>query len=531
MRFIVISIFISLSNFSIGQTSWFKHLSGWRAKSTLAKGDTLLTCGMNSEIKSFGKKYGTFLFWNTAKGDSLDHFRINLDTLENDTTRSSPISYDYYSSILNNESPAHFINLSYGQKKERAFLLKFNNFYSHDFNLEEFTKDTFNTFIHNVILLDYTDIIFLPYVILEKQLERTLNTIIYKETKGKRVKIKEIVNYPLLKYETTCHIKNSKSNASFFFKMREMWDYAGAPRMWADYIIKMDTNGNELWQCFPSNRDSINTEGMQMVQKPNGNLLVSWCDFWYRPYKNMIGSQQPQVNNHCTLWFAEIDSTGKVLWRKQIKQFLSSKIKRDSAQNLVHFKSIATPSGVLWTGYYAWQYSHNYLLKTDFDGNPIWYREYELYPNNTARQEFKSYDVTATSDGSYVLTGEYISDKGNIFKNGCQLATIIKVDSFGCLEPGCQKADSLIGIKTLKKSLCRIYPNPANESVTIEPPYSFKGEYSIKIYSSDGRLVEELETCKSKILNIETYKAGLYLFEVFNKNRNELARHKVSIVR
>ena len=423
----------------------------------------------------------------------------------------------------------HFIGLNYGRKKERAFLVTFKNFFSKKYVLEEYSKDTFSSYINNLIPLSALNIVFSPYAIIEKPLHVEFSTVIFKEHNGTRVKINEISNSSSYKYETTCHIKNTKSDKSFFFIKRQMWDYAGAPRMWADYIIKMDTNGNQLWQCYPNNRDSINTEGMQIVQKPNGNLLVSWCDFWYRPYKNMIGSQQPQVNDHCTLWFAEIDSTGKVLWRKQMKQFLSSKIKRDSVHNLVHFKSIATPSGVLWTGYYAWQYSHNYLLKTDFDGNPIWFREYELYPNNTARQEFKSYDVTATSDGGYVLTGEYISDKGNIFKNGCQLATIIKVDSFGCLEPGCQKADSIpVSIRPTKYlQYCKVYPNPANEAVTIQLPFNKKGTYLLEVFSMTGKLIEKIAMHESTELNTAKYPAGFYLFKLYNEQSYET--HKISI--
>jgi hypothetical protein len=292
----------------------------------------------------------------------------------------------------------------------------------------------------------------------------------------------------------------------------------------------MDTLGNELWRCQPNNRDSINTEGMQMVQKPNGNLLVSWCDYWYRPYKNMIGSQQPQGNDNCTVWFAEIDANGKVLWRKSIKGFLTQKIARKNYENLFHSKVLAVKDGLIWSGNYSYYYRHNYLLKTDFDGNPIWYREYELYPSNTAEQEFKSYDVTATSDGGYVLTGEYISDKGNIFKNGCQLATIIKVDRFGCLEPGCQKADSATtAIKDIKKIGCKVYPNPANETVNIELPKGKNGDYVLEVFDMQGKLNEKISIHTSLELNTSKYANGFYLFKLYNEKRNEIETHKITV--
>lgn len=525
--FFILGAIASLS--SISQTTWFKHLPGWQARNSLSKGDTILTCGMDALSKSFGNKIETFLYWNSINGDSMNFFKINLDTIEQDSTRSSVISYNYTSSIINNFETYHFVNLRYGNKKGRAFIFNLKNFYDSKYFLSEYTIDTFTTAINNLIYLGNLRVLFVPYFIVEKPLERTANTVIYKEKNNKKTLIHEIKNSSSLKYETTCHIKDNTSSKTFFFIMREMWDYAGAPRQWESYIIKMDTLGNELWRVAPNNRDSINPEGMQMVQKPNGNLLVSWCDYWYRPYKNMIGSSEPQLNRKCTVWFAEIDENGKILWRKNTRKYLSLKV-IDTTQDLRHSKALLTNNGILWTGYYSYYYFHNYLLKTDFNGNPIWYREYELYKTNTAEQEFKPYDVTATTDGGFVLTGEFISYKSNLFPDGCQLATIIKTDSFGCLEPGCQKNDSQIGIKTIKRTYFKIYPNPANEKITIEFPY-FTGDYTISIYSPEGKHIETIQTEKTVNINTSKYKSGLYLFEIYNKNKSEIERHKISIIR
>jgi hypothetical protein len=255
---------------------------------------------------------------------------------------------------------------------------------------------------------------------------------------------------------------------------------------------------------------------------------VSWCDDTYRPYKNPMGSNEPQPNRKCTIWFTEVDSNGKVLWRKNIRKYLSTKM-IDTSQDLNHRKATLVNDGIVWTGNYSYYYYHNYLLKTDFDGNPIWYREYELYPSNTAEQEFKPYDVTATNDGGYVLTGEYISQPGNVFKNGCQLATIIKVDSFGCLEPGCQKADSIpVSIRPTKYlQYCKVYPNPANEAVTIQLPFNKKGTYLLEVFSMTGKLIEKIAMHESTELNTAKYPAGFYLFKLYNEQSYET--HKISI--
>jgi hypothetical protein len=527
MRFTIICILLLSSNLCVSQNVWFKHLPGWHARNTMTFNDTILTCGMDLTVKNFGNKIETFLYWSTINGDSLGLKKIKLDSIENDETRSSVISYNYSSSVKINNTTQHFVNLRYGGKKSRAFLISLNKFIDSTYSLYEYTVDTFTTCINNKLFLDKLSVFFVPYFIVDKPLERTANTLIYKERNNKRVPIHEIKNSSSIKYETTCHLNNKKSNSTFFYILRYMTDYAGAPRLWQDYIIKMDTTGKELWRVAPSNRDSINPEGMQMVQKPNGNLLVSWCDYWYRAGKNPVGHpSEPQGNYHCTVWFAEIDSEGKVLWRKNIKPFLTKKIGRDSSHNLFHKKVATLKDGVLWTGNYSWKYNHSYLLKTDFNGNPIWYREYELYPSNSARQEFTPYDVTATSDGGYVLTGEYVSQAGNIFKDGCQLATIIKVDSFGCLEEGCQKDDTTIGIKTLVTNTVmsiKVYPNPTNKEVILEwENRNLTKDVKVTLVDVYGKIIMNKtwdSSQKALKLDLEGNSYGVYYIDVKDKNK------------
>jgi hypothetical protein len=520
-------IFIFLFNYCQSQNRWFKHLEGWTADQSFEVNDTIYTFGVTSKyLVDTTEIYNSFINSCLINNSNIFQKNIGIDSFEKDSLAST-FARTNRSILFNNNFFYLGLSLFKSNNKEHSYLTKYN---SSKGILDTIivTKDTFNTQIEVVKFIN--DKLFVGGNYAPGGSKNWTRITTYLQFyDGKRIKL--IKTYPDVNNTARWRLKeileNKKSKSSFFVHLQHQQFSSGT--IFGDYIVKMDTIGNELWQCYPSNRDSINTEGMQMVQKPNGNLLVSWCDFWYRPYKNMIGSQQPQVNDHCTLWFAEIDSTGKVLWRKQMKQFLSSKIKRDSVHNLVHFKSIATPSGVLWSGYYAWQYSHNYLLKTDFDGNPIWYREYELYPSNTAQQEFKPYDVTATSDGGYVLTGEYISDKGNFFKNGCQLATIIKVDSFGCLLPGCQKADSsTTAIKRLQKSGFKLYPNPNSGSFNIEIENPAK-DVSIEVLDMMGKHianVERVEKVNSLGLDIAD---GMYWVRV--KNGGAVYNQKVSIVK
>jgi hypothetical protein len=528
MKLVCLFAGLVTSAYLYGQKTYFKHLDGFSARQSFIINDTIYTIG--NKITNFTTfyRYNVFISKTDNSGNTSNNFIIAIDSFENDTFRSTLIRYGK-GSTLHNENLYSALTLAGNGKKDRAFLAKYStlNGISDTLNC---TKDTFATVIEEVFCNKNNQVVCGFYFYYLSQLTTKLTTFIY-YYKDKKIKWSKL--YPDESLNSRWRLKNTlngKGEKYFFVHLQHQQDFAGVPRVTDDYVIKMDTLGNELWRCQPNNRDSINTEGMQMVQKPNGNLLVSWCDYWYRPYKNMIGSQQPQGNDNCTVWFAEIDANGKVLWRKSIKWFLTQKIARNNYENLFHSKVIAVKDGLIWSGNYSYYYRHNYLLKTDFNGNPIWYREYELYKTNTAEQEFIPYDVTATSDGGYVLTGEFISQPGNVFKNGCQLATIIKVDSFGCLLPGCQKVDSATtAIRDIRKIGCKVYPNPANETVNIELPKGKNGDYVLEVFDMQGKLIEKISIHTSLELNTSKYANGFYLFKLYNEKRNEIETHKITV--
>lgn len=486
LKFVICAIIFPCLCF--GQVTWFKHIKGWTARQSFVRNDTIFSFGMD-EINS--SKIISIINGYDLNGKSLFSLPINFDTIEKNPDRITTLA-NYRTVFKDGNMFIIGTNLRDGGQKSSCYL-NFNNLLSN--HLVDITIDTFSTYLDELIKIGNSYYIAGDYRFIETQLTELPLSFILKWNKDSKKFIKTYKSQQgasgwVWSYEDM--LINKKKTGTYFTHLRYKWDSKGG--QWEDYIIKMDTLGNELWKCQPNNRDSINPEGMQMIQKPDGNLLVSWCDNWYRPAKNPQGNPYwAQDNPYSTLWFAEIDSTGKVVWRKNIRKYLSSKLTDTSMhQNLIHSKVIATNNDcVLWTGDFYWNGYKNYLLKTDFNGNPIWFREYQLYPNNTVREDFKPYDITTTPGGDYILTGEYISQPGNVFKNGCQLATIIKVDSFGCLEPGCQKNDTIIAVKTIQKNGFKIYPNPNNGNFTLEIENPAKG-VSIEIYDILGNLVKRV---------------------------------------
>ncbi|MCC6722272.1 MAG: T9SS type A sorting domain-containing protein [Bacteroidia bacterium] len=525
MRSTIIFILISLAFLSTSaQERWVKHLPGWTARQSFLRGDTLFSFGMNNGGSS---RILTFINGCALNGGSLFNSIINIDTIEMNPNRSTVLS-SYQTVMMEGNQFVVGLNLLGDYKKSTCFL-DFVNKKNHV--LHNLSFDTFSTYSSGIVKIGKSYYIAGDYRYYEDALNSLPVTYILKWSADSKNYLRSYKAKPgALGWDWVYEdmLKDDLNFDTYFVILSYKADYTGSPNTWDDYIIKMDTLGNELWRCMPNNRDSINTAGMQMIQKSNGNLLVSWSDYYYRRGKNPQGSTSiMQGNDNCKVWFAEIDTVGKVLWRKNISGYLAQKLNRDSYHNLVHKKVIKTSSGCLWSGYYNWAYTHSYLLKTDFEGNPIWYREYNLHPDNNARQDFKPYDITPTPDGGYVITGEYISNPGNLYPQGCQLATIVKVDSFGCLAPGCQLASVNKFPVQRDYELASLYPNPANSVLRIE--FQKKFPYQVLLYNNLGQLVSEYSNTGTGILDIHSFSNGLYLLKIINKESGNIQTHKVQI--
>lgn len=516
MNIKLVSLCLVFSSICYGQESWFKHLQGWQARNSIIQGDTILTCGMDYKEKSFGKKYDFNLYWTKLNGDSLGILKINLDSIESDSFRSTTISYNFNSLAFNEGKWYYFLNLSYGAKKSRAFLLTFDKFFSEKFKIKEYQADTFPTFINNLIFINKSKIIITPYLVTKSHIESYLNTKIFKENNDVKSELIEFTSRDGLRFETYSHVPNKVDRSSFIFILNENYNNS-----WQNYIVNMDTTGNILWKVNPNNRDSIISDGMQFIQKANGNLLVSWIDLFYKPNKNPQGHQTLyQINDSASIWFAEINYTGEILWRKKIRKYLLINT-GSNYLDLRHTNArLNNDVNVFWTGN---RYDINkkkyvgYLLKTDINGNPDWFRDYDLYPNNKARNDLNIYDLELIDNG-LLLTGEYFSTPGNIFPNGCQLATIIKVNKLGCLIPDCDKNDGNGQIKRIQFQH-KAFPNPCNQKINLD----FKNNdlYKIQVFDLKGIVIKEYIGSNEICIDTKDILNGFYYLKVLKLN-NEI---------
>jgi hypothetical protein len=135
------------------------------------------------------------------------------------------------------------------------------------------------------------------------------------------------------------------------------------------------------------------------------------------------------------------------------------------------------------------------LFKFTPEGEELWRRFYRWYdgPFNGNEQIFN--DVEPTSDGGFILTGSTERFVDTTYTYPAKL-WLVKLDSMGCLVPGCHT----VGIEEQALDLneyLRIWPNPlpAGQALqfTFEPPPTFtpNGPLRVVLLDATGRMVHE----------------------------------------
>lgn len=283
------------------------------------------------------------------------------------------------------------------------------------------------------------------------------------------------------------------------------------------YLVRIDTMGNELWsrtyggiedqQCV-SGQHTLDggfvLAGYNYYNNANSDLYVvkvdsagvqEWSASYGSPWLDNAGfiTQLPdsgyilaggervlETGNHRACMY-RLDPVGGVIW---------SSVFLDWPERSVFFaKPIATWDGYVGAGTQsASGIPRGMLLKCDLVGDLVWRRAYQT----NSQLDHYFYDVKRTLDGGYIMAGSAFDSL-----LASQDAWLVKVDSFGCLVPGCQVFDGLQEQFTDLREVLTLYPNPvasgAPLQVDIKLPSGFSstGVLALGLVSSEGRLVRE----------------------------------------
>lgn len=142
------------------------------------------------------------------------------------------------------------------------------------------------------------------------------------------------------------------------------------------------------------------------------------------------------------------------------------------------------------------------LVNFDNDGKIKWKR---IYKTAIGVEGTFTSDINITSDGGYVFDG-----LGSVGTNSDLYwkAILVKVDSNGCLIPGCQLTDNTA--QQADKVTCIIYPNPTSDFLYF---YNSNNQnLHIQIFDSQNNVLVKCNSVpkETTIFDIKKYAAGPY---------------------
>ncbi|MBL0314400.1 MAG: T9SS type A sorting domain-containing protein [Flavobacteriales bacterium] len=191
------------------------------------------------------------------------------------------------------------------------------------------------------------------------------------------------------------------------------------------------------------------------------------------------GQDQNAVQNQSRSQVTKLDINNTVLWTHFYGEI---------GWGCLAFSIKALPDGgfVFCGGDGSFGGAYGYICRIDQDGNELWYRKYRQTEGN----ECFATDVNPTTDGGFIMTGLLQPDNQLDLP---QDMWAIKLDSMGCLIPGCQ-----VGIiEKGEVAAMRIYPNPADDFINVFVESQQVGDCALHLYDLQGRLNS------SAILNIK----------------------------
>jgi hypothetical protein len=164
-------------------------------------------------------------------------------------------------------------------------------------------------------------------------------------------------------------------------------------------------------------------------------------------------------------------------------------------------------------------YSMGTLLRTTSEGDSLWMYDYAYFDSTVTDCEGTLRDVQATPDGGFVAVGTTYGAITGVNPPGLsQDVWVIKVDSMGCIEPGCNIHTGITSQITNLRDALRVWPNPVacGGEVTVQvtlPEGLRKEALRVSVVSSDGKLVEEQSIPPQTLtftIRTSNYVSGLY---------------------
>ncbi len=288
-------------------------------------------------------------------------------------------------------------------------------------------------------------------------------------------------------------------------------------------IIQFDSIGNKLWQYETDpNEDWIGTIGGLVTAGTDNIVYVSAKGTLFEP-------DSTKYDEFIWDWsFTKMDQNQKIIWRTKIGTPLKVSVGYDKIfWNLLKLKNkggyitVGKDFQPLDTSYrfYGW------LAKVGIDGEFKWQRRYNVEDKDNIEYELR--DIKEDKDGNLITSGE----RRGAGATNRQQGWLMKLDSFGCLIPGCQLVGTSDPNINVTEQKVLIYPNPAGDFISfIIKTLEYK-DISYRIVDVNGKIIKNGSNIQSDVtylIHASEMRNGNYFIQ-FYRNNNLLTTKKIII--
>ncbi|MBK6408809.1 MAG: hypothetical protein IPF78_03755 [Flavobacteriales bacterium] len=159
------------------------------------------------------------------------------------------------------------------------------------------------------------------------------------------------------------------------------------------------------------------------------------------------------------------------------------------------------------------------LIRTTSDGDSLWMRNYFYYDADVEEGQGRFFDVLPTADNGCIAAGVAYNPVNAPYPPGHSQDTwVVKVDSMGCVVPGCDGITGITEQVTNLTSALHLYPNPVHGllhvGIELPPKLTTSGPLTLTVTSLSGRVVLQEQVPSSAPdeveLDVGHFAAGTY---------------------
>jgi hypothetical protein len=264
-----------------------------------------------------------------------------------------------------------------------------------------------------------------------------------------------------------------------------------------------------------TSNQSLIYSGIALIEKGNNYFIGS-----------VFGTQSPNSNNvFGNAYIYKLGNNQNWLWGKMIANHPPSYI--SDIRKLLE----ADDGNILAIGTRPVNDSSHfmgYMQKLTPNGDSLWQRTFAALTTTAARNEI--YDARPTSDGGYIICGESRSYLPTT--EPMQQGWLLKVDSMGCLVPGCHitAVEEIEGRELLQ---IKTYPNPATDYLNVYVPAIISSsDLQLHLYNLEGKLLQNHflpQQDATYMMQVDDLVTGVYLLQLLDEDGRLLGSAKVIV--